>query len=145
MTRARTLWEEGHQPGRHVVALGAACLLTVVALDLATGGDLGLVFDLGFVALCVALALAVRPRDFFTVGVLPPLLMLAVFLLLSISAPGRIAAADDNPVQAVVTALATHAGALIVGYAASLGVLAIRHRVLAARATPPRESAPAAR
>ena len=41
-----------------------------------------------------------------------------------------IADAGDGVVQAVVSGLSHHAGALIVGYALCLGVLAIRHRVL---------------
>ena len=38
---ARTLWEEGHESGRAMVALGAAVLLTAVVLDRWWGGDLG--------------------------------------------------------------------------------------------------------
>ena len=34
VTRARTLWEEGTEPGRQVVVLGVAVTLTAVALDL---------------------------------------------------------------------------------------------------------------
>ena len=49
MSRARTLWEEGHEPGRQVVALGLALALSVVALDVGIGGRVGLFFDLAFV------------------------------------------------------------------------------------------------
>ena len=51
-------------------------------------GGVGLFFDLGFVALCLGLALAVRPTDFFVVGVLPPLIMVGVFVLLEATRPG---------------------------------------------------------
>ena len=81
MSETRSLWEEGREPGRQVVVLGVAVTLTVVALDLVLVGQISLFFDLCFVALCLALALSVRPGDFFTVGVLPPLMMTGVFVL----------------------------------------------------------------
>ena len=129
----RTLWEEGHEPGREMVALGVALALSAAALDLLTTERVGLLFDLGFVLLCLALALAVRPRDFFTVGVLPPLLMLATFLLLAASRSAAIARTDDSVVQAVVSGLSHHSVALACGYVGCLVVLFVRSRVLAAR------------
>lgn len=131
MARARTLWEEGTEPGRQVVLLGVAATLTVVVLDLLATGGLGWIYDLAFVVLCVALALLVRQRDFFTVGVLPPLLMLGTFWALALTVPERIADPGDPTVQAVVTGLAHHSGALMAGYALALACLAIRTRVLA--------------
>jgi hypothetical protein len=124
----RTLWEEGREPGRQVVALGVALALSGVVLDLTLGGDLGLLFDVCFVGLCLATALLVRPRDFFTVGVLPPLLMLGVLVLVEATRPAVLGEARDGGVQSVVTGLAHHAGALVTGYVLCLGVLAIRHR-----------------
>ena len=50
MARARTLWEEGTEPGRQVVLLGVAATLTVVVLDLLATGGLGWIYDLAFVA-----------------------------------------------------------------------------------------------
>ncbi len=113
-----------------MVALGFACALTAVVVDLALGSQLSLFFDICFVLLCLALALAVRPRDFFMVGVLPPLLMVGVFTLLAAVSPGAVGHEEDSLVQAVVSGLATHAGALILGYALCLTVLAVRQRVL---------------
>jgi hypothetical protein len=133
VSEARTLWEEGHEPGRQVVALGLALALTVVALDVGIGGRVGLVFDLAFVGVCLVVALLVRPEDFFTVGVLPPLIMLVVFGLLAASRPVTIAERDDGVVQAVVTGLAHHAVALGVGYAVCLACLAVRDHVLRGR------------
>ena len=130
---ARTLWEEGHEPGRQVVALGLALTLTVVALDVGLGGRVGLFFDLAFVAVCLAVALLVRPEDFFTVGVLPPLIMVAVFVLVAISHRVAIASADDGLAHAVVIGLSRHAVALGVGYAACLICLAVRDRFLRRR------------
>ena len=82
-----------------------------------------------FVGLCVAAALLVRPRDFFVIGVLPPLMMLGVFVLAGLVAPGLIARPGDGVVQAVVSGLSIHAGALVAGYLLALGTLAYRaHR-----------------
>jgi hypothetical protein len=133
VTHARTLWEEGHEPGRQVVALGVAVALTVVVVDVALGGRVSLFFDLSFVALCVGLALAVRPTDFFVVGVLPPLIMVGVFALLGLTRPEVIAHPEDGVVQAVVSGLSHHSGALVVGYVLCLGCLAVRQRVSATR------------
>lgn len=135
MSQSRTLWEEGHEPGRQVVVLGVAVTLTVVVLDLLLAERLGIFFDLCFVLLCIGLALLVRPSDFFTVGVLPPLLMVGVFVLLGITRPEVIADAGDGVVQAVVTGLSHHSGALVVGYLLCLATLAVRHRVLSQAAS----------
>ena len=133
MTPTRTLWEEGRESGREVVALGFALALTVVILDVASSVRVGLLFDLFFVALCIALALAVRPDDFFVVGVLPPLLMGGLFVLLGITKPAAIGHPDDGMVQATVSGLSHHSIALMAGYALCLGVLFVRQRVIAIR------------
>ena len=91
MTQKRTLWEEGRKPGRQVVTLAAVVTFGVVALDLLLTDELSLFYDLAFVVVCLAAALSVRPRDFFAVGVLPPLLMLAVVLVLGVVARGAVA------------------------------------------------------
>ena len=139
----RTLWEEGHESGRQVVVLGVALALTITAVDLVVFGRLTVLFDVCFVLSCVALALLVRPSDFFTVGVLPPLLMVGVFVLIGLTRPDVIADPSDGVVQAVVSGLANHAGALITGYLLSLGVLAVRHRVLSRQAASNRLGSPA--
>jgi hypothetical protein len=130
VSQSRTLWEEGREPGRQVVALGLALALTAVAVDLLLLGRITLLFDICFVLLCVALALAVRPEDFFTVGVLPPMLMVVVFALLGATRPAVIADPGDGVVQAVVAGLAHHSGALVAGYLLCLAALAVRHHVL---------------
>ena len=116
-----------------MVALGLALALTVVAVDVSIGGRVGLAFDLAFVGVCVVVALLVRPEDFFTVGVLPPLIMLAVFALLAVSRPVAIAGREDGLAEAVVTGLSQHAFALGAGYAACLACLAVRDQVLRGR------------
>jgi hypothetical protein len=145
VTRAHTLWEEGTETGRQVVVLGMAVTLTAVVLDLLVNDRLTSVFDLVFVGLCLALALLVRPRDFFTVGVLPPLLMLGTFVLLSFVATDAVAHRSDGAVQAVVTGLARHSTALLVGYALCLACLAIRHRVISGAQASNRDGSPAPR
>ncbi len=140
MNHTRTLWEEGREPGRQVVALGAALALSAVVIDVAVVGRISLFFDLCFVTLCVALALAVRPMDFFTVGVLPPLIMVGVFTLLGLTRPGAIADPRDGVVQAVVSGLSHHSVALVVGYVLCLGCLAMRQKMGERSGRPPGES-----
>jgi hypothetical protein len=130
---APTLWEEGREPGPQVVALGVALVLTAVVVDLALVGRVSLFFDLCFIAVSLGLALVVRPSDFFVVGVLPPLIMVAAFVLLGLTRPGVIAHPEDGVVQAVVSGLSHHSGALVVGYLLCLGCLAVRQRVAARR------------
>lgn len=128
MSHARTLWEEGDEPGRQLVALGLAVALSVAVADLSLMGHISVLFDLCFVLLSVGLALAVRPTDFFHVGVLPPLIMLAVFALLGATRPEVIARRQDGAVQAVVSGLSHHSIALAVGYLLCLVCLAVRRR-----------------
>jgi len=130
---ARTLWEEGHEPGRQVVALGLALALTVAVVDVAIGGRVGLFFDLAFVVVCLAVALLVRPEDFFTAGVLPPLIMLTVVVLVGLWERVAIAPAADGLGATVLTGLARHAVALGVGYAVCLACLAVRDQVASGR------------
>ena len=75
MSHTRAVWDEGREPGRAVVALGVAVALSAIVVNVAMVGRVSMFFDLWFVLLCLGLALLVRPRDFFTVGVLPPLIM----------------------------------------------------------------------
>ncbi|QIK74178.1 DUF6542 domain-containing protein [Nocardioides piscis] len=130
MSQTGSVWSEGVEPGRQAVALGIALVLTIVAIDVLLVGELSFFFDLCFIVLCLGLALIVKPHDFFTVGVLPPLMMLAVFILLAAVAPGTVARPDDAMVQAVISGLAHHSGALVAGYATCLGTLALRQRSL---------------
>lgn len=122
--------EVGREPGRRVVVLGVALALSAVACDLALSGELTLFFDLSFVTLCLALAVAVKPHDFFTVGVLPPLLMAATFALLGGLRPASVGAVGDGVLQATISGLAHHSAALVAGYLLCLGTLAARRRQL---------------
>jgi hypothetical protein len=124
------LWE-GNAPGSEVVALSSAVVLTVAALEVMLVGHLELFFDLCFVVVCLGAALMVRPRDFFTVGVLPPLLMFGTMVIVALNGPRVIASAHDGVVQAVITGLAHHSLALFAGYAVCLVTLLARQRTSA--------------
>lgn len=126
---SRTVWEEGHESGREMVALGIALALTAAALDLVVSGEVGALFDVAFVLTCLGLALAVHPRDFFTVGVLPPLLLLLTVTLLALTRTDAVARPGDGLVQAVISGLTHHSPGLVVAYLMSLTVLAVRVRV----------------
>ena len=112
-----------------MAALASAVLLTVAAAEVTFFGHLRLFFDLCFVVVCLGAALMVRSHDFFTVGVLPPLLMLGTMVIVALNGPKVIASPHDGVVQAVVTGLAHHSVALFVGYAACLLTLLGRQRL----------------
>lgn len=120
--------EDDRAPARRLALVGAALALSAVAFDLALAGRLTLFFDLAFVVACLGLAVAVRPDALFTVGVGPPLLMVVGFVVLAAARPGAIADAGDGVVQATVTGLAHHSGALVTGYLLCLATLAVRRR-----------------
>lgn len=124
--RRRTLWEEGQHPGALVIRAAVVVTLLVTLLSLMFGDRIGLFFDIVFVLTCVGAALWVRPRDFFSVGVLPPLLLGFTVLVLAVIDRGAVARAGDAFVQAVVSGLAHHAIALVIGYGLTLIVLALR-------------------
>jgi hypothetical protein len=125
-----------------VGAVGSALLVAVLVTEVFEA-RIGLFFDLVFVLACIGAALLVRPRDFFTVGVLPPLALTGAVLLLAIADRAAVARADDSLAQAVVSGLAHHAQALAIGYGLALLVLALRQVALRnhGRIRPQREAA----
>ena len=128
----RTIWDEGTEPGGRVVSLGVALALSVAVIESVVGGRIGVLFDVCFVMICVGVALLVHPRDFFAVGVLPPLLMLGIFILFACGSRDGLGGADDDGfLQSVVSALGRHAIALFVGYALTLGCLLVRRNRVA--------------
>lgn len=126
-------WQPGHERGRDVVALGLALALTAVLFDVLVTGRVSWLFDVCFVLLSAALAVLVAPRDMFTVGVLPPLLMLAVFVFVALDDPTALGRPGDSTAQAVMTGLAHHSLALCAGYGLCLGLLAQRRRLATTR------------
>lgn len=128
--QSRTLWEEGRKPGPLVAGAAAVAVLAAVLLDLVAFDDLTLVFDVAFVLVCSAAALAVRPSDFFVIGVYPPLLMAGTVAMLAVLSPAAVAEPADGFLQAVVSGLAHHSGFLVLGHALTLGILALRQVAL---------------
>lgn len=126
----RTLWEEGQHPGRLVIRAAVVTLLAVTLVSLLFGNRLGIVFDVAFVLICFGSALWVRPQDFFGIGVLPPLLLGFTVLVLAVVDRAAVARAEDPLVQALVSGLAHHSLALVIGYALTLAVLALRQVAL---------------
>lgn len=108
------------------MTLTVLTMFAVVVLNLLFSARITVFFDLAFVVVCVGTALAVRPRDFFVVGVFPPLLMFGTVTILALVDRGAVADEVDPLVQAVVSGLAHHAGALVAGYGLTLGILALR-------------------
>jgi hypothetical protein len=129
--------------GSRVTRLAVLLGLLVIALDLAVFGHLNLVFDIGFVLICLGAALAVHPRDFFGVGVLPPLLLLGLVTLVALVHRDWVADPGDGLVQAVVSGLAHRASALLTGYLLVLAVLGMRQRVRTKRRYSKRVGSPA--
>jgi hypothetical protein len=127
------VWEEGRIPGRRVTRLAVLSCALLVGLDLLLTGHLSPVFDVGFVLVSVGAALAVRPQDFFRVGVMPPFLMLGFVTLLAVVHPVAVANAGDGIVQAVISGLAHHSGALFAADVLALVVLGVRHHVATLR------------
>jgi hypothetical protein len=128
VSHTRAIWDVGREPGRAVVTLGVAVALSAIVVNVAMVGRVSMFFDLWFVLLSLGLALLVRQRDFFTVGVLPPLIMVGAFAVLALDRPAAIANPDDGLVQAVVSGLAHHSVALVCGYALCLVTLFARQR-----------------
>ena len=126
----RTLWEEGTRPAATVIRTALLAMLVATVLSLLFGNRIGVFFDLVFVVVCVGAALLVRPQDFFAIGVLPPLLLGFVAVVLTVVDRAAVAKAGDPVVQAVVSGLAHHALALVIGYALTLLVLALRQVAL---------------
>ena len=129
-THHRTLWEEGRTPGRLVANAAGLLVLLVVVIDLVAFRGMTVLFDVAFVLVSVAAALAVRPKDFFVIGVFPPLLMLGTVVLVALTFRGTVADKGDGFLQAVVSGLAHHSGSLVAGYALTLGILALRQVAL---------------
>jgi hypothetical protein len=124
------VWEEGRHPGRLVARAAVVVLVLTTALSLLIGNHLGTTFDVVFVLVCAGSAMWVAPRDFFIVGVMPPLLLAGTVAVLAWFDRGAVAKPGDAIVQAFVSGLAHHAKALVIGYALTLVLLALRQVAL---------------
>lgn len=130
VTSAQSSWLHGTEPGRQVVALGFALVLSAVAVDYLLGGELSLFFDLCFITVCLYLAVRVELASLHLAAILPPVLLLTVLLLLGVVAPGVVARPQDGVVQSVVTGLTHHSVALVAGWALALVTFEGRRRGL---------------
>lgn len=113
-------------PGPPVLLLAPALVATFLGLDIALGHDLGLLFGLGFVTVCVGLGLMAEPDDFFLAAVLPPLMMLASMLLVGITMPSAFGFPSAGAVEGVIAGFAHHSWALGLGYVVCLVMLGVR-------------------
>jgi hypothetical protein len=121
-------------PARGVIVISAASTLGCAALDVALTGGLSMFFDLCFVVICLVGAMAVRPRDLFTAGVLAPLVFGGTIAVVAALAPDLLAP-QVGISQAFLTGLADHAGGLVAGYAVALVTVAGRVSARRQRAT----------
>jgi hypothetical protein len=119
--------------GSRVTRLAVLLGLVALAPDLLIHQHLSPLFDVLFVLVCLGAALAVRPRDFFSTGVLPPLLLLGLITLVAVVQRDWVADPGDGLVQAVVSGLAHRASGLMAAYVVTLGVLAARQQMLVKR------------
>jgi hypothetical protein len=114
-----------------VVVLGVALLTAATALQVWLTDSLGIFFSVCFVLTALTTALLVRSDGFFVVGVLPPLLLLALLTGVAIVAPAHINApvpADAGVLQLVIAGLVAHASALAVAHVCALAIIAARVR-----------------
>ena len=119
--------------GSRLTRLMVIAVLLLVGLDLLLTGKLSPLFDVGFAALCIGAAFLVRPRDFFRAAMLPPFLLLGLSIVLAFLGRNLISQPGDGFIQAIVSGLAHHSGALFAGFVNALVVLGIRARMKALR------------
>jgi hypothetical protein len=108
-----------------VVGLSAAAAVQLLLTE-----RLGVFFGVCFVLASLTAALTVRADGFFTVGILPPLLLVGVLTVIATVRPSAIDApglADDaGLVQRVIAGVVSQAAALVIGHALTIGVLGVR-------------------
>lgn len=127
---SRTLWEEGRWPAKQVIRASAFVCIALAGFDILATSHVGWIFRLGFVALCALAALAVKPGEFSSLLVLPPLEVLGLAITLSVIDRGAIAPKGASFIEGMATGLARMSGALFVGYALFLAICAIRMYVI---------------
>ena len=118
-------------PGRGVALLSLAALGAAAGVNVVLAHGLLMFFDLCFVVVCLVASAAVRRRDFFTAGVLPPLLLAVVVAGVALTRPA-VFDSVGGAFEAFMTGLAQHALGLLAGYTLALGTLG--GRIVAARA-----------
>lgn len=101
----------------YTIMTAVAATTCVVLLNLLLVGELSYFFDLCFVVICLVAGLMARPGEAWNVALVPPILLVATVCFLAALSPGTVAEADDGTVQAIITGVTTHSGALLVGFA----------------------------
>jgi len=108
-------------------------LLVVAFAEIQLRGTVGIGTGVALVLVAVATALAVRIRDLFTAGVLPPLLLVAVLVVVAVVQPAGIRVTELDPTasvpQRVIAGFVDLAGSLVVAHALALVLVALRMRV----------------
>jgi len=112
-----------------VVFIALLSTLSIAALDRGWTGRLSQFFDLCFVLACIVAALAVRRSGLFTVGVVPPLVMVVVLSVFAVVDPATLTAQHLAFISTLLTGLAHHAAALVAGHASALTILVARGTV----------------
>lgn len=114
---------------RAVVACSVVTLAAVTGLDL-LDGRLGAAFSIGFILVALTAATAVQMNGLFTVGVLPPFLLVGALLVVSLIAPEAIVIANLPDSAGVLgltlAATVTHGVTLLVGHALAVAVIVAR-------------------
>ena len=114
---------------RATVVCAVLGLAAVSGLDL-IDGRLGVAFSVAFVLIVVSAATAVQERGFFTVGVLPPLLLVGALLVIAWIAPDSVVIPKLPDSAGVfgrtLTATIAHAVPLTIGHLLALGVIVAR-------------------
>jgi hypothetical protein len=112
-------------PGRGVVIVATLATVLCVGLDLVVTRGVTYFFDLCFVVICLVSSMAIRRRDLFTAGVLPPLVFGLVVAAVTVRSPAAFVA-GAGWTEVFLTGLAAHAGALVAGYAVALATVGAR-------------------
>lgn len=131
--RRRAPWVGAEPAAAHVVAAAAGLLLATAIVEILVRDSIGLVVGVALVLAAVAAALLVPVRNLFTAGVLPPLLLLALLVVVAVVYPdgigaARLAASASVP-QRVIAGFVDLAGALVVAHGLALLLVALRARV----------------
>ncbi|CAN5857421.1 hypothetical protein BH20ACT6_BH20ACT6_10980 [soil metagenome] len=129
----RAPWVGAEPPAGRVLTGAIAALVVAAFVEILLVGSVGLLLGLSLVAASIGVALTVRPRDLFTAGVSPPLLLVGVLLVVAVLhgegiQVGRLVA-EAGVAQRVIAGFVHLAGTLVVAHALALVVVALRGRV----------------
>ncbi len=113
---------------RLAITAAIAAMAGVIALDLMTDGQLGLLWSTSFVLICITVPMSVHVRSLIAAGIFPPLLFVGTICLLAIVAPAAIATgtAADSFGQRLIVGVIDLAPALVIGHALALAAIVVR-------------------